>query len=297
MEDLISVIMSTYNEPIIELKESIGSVLRQTYTNIEFIIVIDNPENEELRDYIYSLSDPRLHIIENPRNIGLVQSLNKAIISSKGNYIARMDADDICRPNRLELQKSFMDKYKLDLVGGSINLIDVHGRNISNLHFPQKQCVIKFFLKWGNCLPHPTWLVRREVYSKLNGYKNVPRCEDYEFICRTIRNNFRIGNVKEYILKYRIREESISNSNQGEQYILRKYLSRNRHKEISENKINNYMNSNVFHKKIDEYNKFQNIKKAIKESPRPDDIIELLRNPNLYSMCAEKIFLKLRNII
>ncbi len=113
MEDLISVIMSTYNESVSELRESIESVLKQTYSNIEFIIVIDNPNNEELSAFIYSFDDPRIRVIKNDRNIGLVNSLNKAICQSKGKYLARMDADDICEANRLKLQKDYLEKIIL----------------------------------------------------------------------------------------------------------------------------------------------------------------------------------------
>ena len=88
MEDLISVIMSTYNESVSELRESIESVLKQTYSNIEFVIVIDNPNNEELSVFIYSFDDPRIRVIKNDRNIGLVNSLNKAICQSKGEYLS-----------------------------------------------------------------------------------------------------------------------------------------------------------------------------------------------------------------
>ena len=79
-----------------------------------------------------------------------------------------MDADDICEANRLKLQKDYLEKNNLDLVGGSVCLIDENGNDISNLHFPCRQYLIKRFLKWGNCIPHPTWLVRKEVYTKLN---------------------------------------------------------------------------------------------------------------------------------
>ena len=83
MEDLISVIMSTYNESVSELRESIESVLKQTYSNIEFVIVIDNPNNEELSVFIYSFDYPRIRVIKNDRNICLVNILNKAICKSK----------------------------------------------------------------------------------------------------------------------------------------------------------------------------------------------------------------------
>lgn len=245
MEDLISVIMSTYNESVSELRESIESVLKQTYSNIEFVIVIDNPNNEELSVFIYSFDDPRIRVIKNDRNIGLVNSLNKAICQSKGEYLARMDADDICEVNRLKLQKEYLDKNNLDLVGGSVRLIDENGNYISKLHFPYKKYLIKHFLKWGNCIPHPTWLVRKEVYTKLNGYRDVPRCEDYDFVCRSVQNHFKLGNVNDFILKYRIRSDSISNSNKVEQYILRRFISKNRKTGVTEQEIQDYLNSDL----------------------------------------------------
>lgn len=150
MEDLISVIMSTYNESVSELRESIESVLKQTYSNIEFVIVIDNPNNEELSVFIYSFDDPRIRVIKNDRNIGLVNSLNKAICQSKGEYLARMDADDICEVNRLKLQKEYLDKNNLDLVGGSVRF---HQLN-QDYFYPNILFVISIYLL-RKYHPHP----------------------------------------------------------------------------------------------------------------------------------------------
>ena len=297
MEDLISVIMSTYNEPVSELRESIESVLKQTYSNIEFIIVIDNPNNEELSAFIYSLDDPRIRVIKNDRNIGLVNSLNKAICQSKGEYLARMDADDICKANRLKLQKDYLEKNNLDLVGGSVCLIDENGNYISKLHFPCKQYLIKRFLKWGNCIPHPTWLVRKEVYTKLNGYRDVPRCEDYDFVCRSVQNHFKVGNVNDFILKYRIRSDSVSNSNKVEQYILRRFISKNRKIGITEREIRDYLDSDLYYREIAEYEKFQKIKNKIKTSPNIADFVKLCGNVNTYYWGIEKVCLKIRNLV
>lgn len=297
MEDLISVIMSTYNESISDLRESIESILKQTYSNIELIIVIDNPNNEELKEFIFSLEDPRVHIIKNKSNIGLVKSLNKAINEAKGKYLARMDADDICSINRLELQKKYLEKNNLDFVGGSLCLIDENGNFISKLHFPSKHYQIKFFLKWGSCIPHPTWMVRKEVYTELNGYRDVPRCEDYDFICRAAQNHFKLGNVDEYILRYRIRSNSISNSNREEQFILRRFISSKRRKGISEQEIQNYLRSDLYQNDIIEYKKFENVKNRIKKSPNILDVVYLCTNANTYYWGFEKIFLKLRNLV
>lgn len=297
MEDLISVIMSVYNESIDEIQKSVNSILNQSYSNIEFIIVIDNPDNTKLEKYLYSLNDPRIRIIKNEKNIGLVKSLNKAIALAKGNYLARMDADDISAVDRLKYQKDFLDKKKLDLVGGNIDLIDENDNLISKNHFPSQQFWIQIFLKWGNCIPHPTWLLRKEVYRTLNGYREVPRCEDYDFVCRTLQQNFKIGNVDKFILKYRIRSNSISNSNRSAQYILRRFISKRKNSCISEQEIDIYLNSDIFSNDIKEYENFIKLKTEIKKHPTIKNFIRLCVNRNTYVLGIEKISLKLRNLV
>ena len=92
MEHCVSVIMCVYNEQEIWLREAIESILSQTYNNIEFIIILDNPHNYELKEIIneYSMKDSRIKLIVNEKNIGLIKSLNKGLGISKGKYIARL---------------------------------------------------------------------------------------------------------------------------------------------------------------------------------------------------------------
>lgn len=297
MNDLISVIMSTYNESITEIQESVNSILNQSYSNIEFIIVIDNPNNIQLIKCLQAFDDPRIRIIKNKENIGLVKSLNKAISFSNGKYIARMDADDISELDRLEYQKKILDKRNLDLIGGNINLVDENGEYISKLHFPSYQWLIYIFLKWGNCIPHPTWLVKKEVYTRLNGYRNIPRCEDYDFICRVLQQKFKIGNVERVVLNYRIRPDSISNSNKAAQYVLRRFIAKNRKKLFPEIKIASYLDSELFEKEIAEYESFQILKNKSREHPSIKRIIRLCFNRNTYALGCEKISLKIRNFL
>lgn len=298
MDDLISVIMSTYNETVNEIEASINSILHQSYTNIEFIIVIDNPNNHKLINYIQSFKDSRIKIIKNNKNIGLVKSLNKAIAVSNGKYIARMDADDISEPNRLEHQKNNLEIRNLDIIGGNIILINEKGEDFSKLSFPTDQSLLKFFLRWGNSLPHPTWMLKKEVYDKLNGYRNIPRCEDYDFICRALQNNYKIGNIDEFVLRYRIRRDSISNSNKGAQYVVRRLISRNRKRGISEEKIYEYLNSVDFKNELDAYEVFQELKSEIKAyPPNIKKVLMLVFNKNTYLLGCEKICLKIRNFL
>ena len=107
MGKLISVVMSVYNEKIEWIKDSVKSILGQSYTNIEFIIVIDNPGlDREVKEYLENTAktDGRVVLLQNKENVGLAKSLNRGIAAANGAYIARMDADDISEKNRLDLQ-------------------------------------------------------------------------------------------------------------------------------------------------------------------------------------------------
>src|SRR3990167_10971452 len=108
MKPKISVIMSVYNGMPF-LKEAVASILKQTYRNFEFIIV-DDGSRDKSWEYLKSLKDTRIKLLKNGRNLGLAASLNKALKKAKGDFIARMDADDVSFPQRLETQIKFLEK-------------------------------------------------------------------------------------------------------------------------------------------------------------------------------------------
>lgn len=230
-EERVSVIMSAYNEEESQLSASIGSILNQTYKNIEFIIVNDNPKNEQLRAVLerFAQKDERIVLVENPENIGLVNSLNKALTYVTGNYVARMDADDIARQDRIGQQMRYLRSNELDFVGGYIRYIDEENNPLGTvLKVPANHEQICRAIQWGNCIPHPTWLLKREVYTALGGYRHIPHAEDYDFILRALKAGFQVGNVPAIMLNYRIRATGISVSNKVEQNMIRYYLRENR---------------------------------------------------------------------
>lgn len=291
-EILISVIMSTFNETLSELDTSVSSILNQSHHKIEFIIVDDNPQNIQLKNYLESIKDERVQIIYNEKNKGLVSSLNIALKYANGEYIARMDADDISEPNRLENQLKFIQEKSLDFIGCWIkpfNQFEVYKQS-----FPTKHNSIKFFLRWGNCIPHPTWLIKKEVYETMDGYREIARCEDYDFLCRAINAGYKVGNLNEYLLRYRIRDDSISNSNPAEQYILRRYIATKRKNEVNIIEINNYIHSFKFKKEVGLYKACQKHKVRVKDK-QFGEIIYMFFNKYTYILFAEKLGLKLRN--
>lgn len=225
--ELISVIMSTYNEPEKWIRESVESILNQSYINIEFIIVCDNPQNKILIKLLeeYKRKDSRITIILNEKNIGLTKSLNKAIIYSNGEYIARMDSDDIADKERLEKQIIYLNKNKLDLIGAGVKCITENKELIAVLNkLPKENNTFKRKIRYNNCMPHPTWFGRKDVFSELNGYRNIDYAEDYDFILRALHKGFRLGNINEVLLDYRMRSTSISNKNGLKQFVTSKEL-------------------------------------------------------------------------
>lgn len=264
---LVSVIMSIYNENEEELSLSISSILNQTYSNIELIIVNDNPENKVANRVIshYKNNDDRITGICNQKNIGLVDSLNKALSYCNGCYIARMDGDDISKKDRILHQMAYINAHNLDLIGGYTELINDHGDLLNKVvKFPSDESKIKKSLKYGNCIAHPTWLAKKEVYESLNGYRKIPYCEDYDFILRASNLGFHLGNIPETVLRYRTRENSISGSNKNRQKVIRYYLSENKNR-IEDVDVRIFNDLSTFDL-MNEYNMYLSIKEKFKLS-------------------------------
>lgn len=222
----ISVIMSTYNEKRTYLEEAIESIRKQTFKNFEFLIVLDNPNNEEIRQciYEYALADQRIKVIVNEENIGLTKSLNKAIAVAKGKYMSRMDADDIMSATCLERQIQVMEEDNLDLVAVSKKNIDENGKVIGifvNDFSPEQ---MNLLLPYDNSINHPTVLVRMEIVRKLNGYREIHSCEDYDLWIRMLCYGCRMRLLPDIFLLYRIRAEGICVSNAYQLYCSKHFV-------------------------------------------------------------------------
>ena len=231
----VSIIMGIYNCAL-TLSEAIESILNQTFKDFEFIIILDYPDNNLHKKIIeeYSKIDNRIRFFVNEKNLGLTGSLNRGLSLAKGEYIARMDADDISLPYRLERQLEYIKKNQYDLIGGITQMIDEDGNSIYSIQkVPTDFNKIKKALRYGQCIAHPTWLGRKEVFDYLNGYRNIPLCEDFDFTLRVVLNGFKISNLNETVLKYRMTKNSISRNNLYDQYLYMKYIT------------NEYSNGNI----------------------------------------------------
>ncbi len=165
-------------------------------------------------------------MVNNEKNRGLPQSLNYAFSLSKGDYVARMDADDISTLNRLEIQMEFLLKNPhIDLVASSTIDIDEDGINIKkNKPIELSHEQITKTIKYSSVLRHPTWLMKRSLYNNVNGYRDIKFGQDYDFLYRAIDLGFHVHLLNDVLLKYRVRSNSIGSSNGMKQYLSSQYI-------------------------------------------------------------------------
>lgn len=216
--------MSVYNEPLNILKNSVNSILKQTYSDFEFIIVVDNPALDTAIEYLnkQSTEDSRIKLMINSTNQGLVKSLNKGLKVAKGEFIARMDADDIADHKRLQIQKDFLISNDLDFVFSDVKTIDEDGNIIDDNVFGGSNIIgadeFTDIMYYSNIAFHPTWFANKQLFDKLDGYREINTAEDYDFIIRALRNDAKFGYISMPLVSYRYRRNGISRSNGLIQY-------------------------------------------------------------------------------
>lgn len=208
----ISVVMSVYNG-MPYLEEAVKSILNQTYRNFEFII-IDDASTDSSWGYLKSLKDRRIKLIKNEKNLGLASSLNKGIKAARGDYVARMDADDISLPQRFEKQINFFKAHKdYILVGSQVIWVDKNNNLISGFDTPLKDEDIRKKLIIRNQFHHATVMFRRSDIEKLGAYRdNLNGIEDYDLWFRVIKKG-KVANLPERLVKRKIHERALTQKN------------------------------------------------------------------------------------
>jgi len=206
---MISVIMSVYNAEKY-LKKAIESILDQSFDDFEFII-IDDKSQDSSADIIsrYSKKDQRIKYFKNRENKGLTFSLNKGLKLAHGDYIARMDADDISHPKRLEKQYTYLQKNNdIALLGTAAYNIDEKGEVISNRNVPLSFEEIKENIKMVNPIIHPSVMFRKKDIIDIGCYnEKYTKVQDYELWFRAIANGLKAENLEEQLLYYRVNNQ------------------------------------------------------------------------------------------
>jgi glycosyltransferase involved in cell wall biosynthesis len=214
----ISVVMSVYNEEKY-VASAVQSILDQTFGDFEFII-IDDCSSDATPSILaaFAQSDARIRIIRNAFNFGLTRSLNIGLDNAQGEFIARMDADDIALPIRFEKQLIvFSERPEIVLCGTATVRIDAVGRRMSIGEWPDDLRILKWYSVFRSALAHPSAMFRREVLNQGLRYdETLKTAQDYDFFSRM--QLFGDATVlKSPLLLYRSHADNISNKKRAEQ--------------------------------------------------------------------------------
>ena len=211
MSNKISVLMPVYNKEKY-LKESIESILNQTFTDFEFII-LDDGSTDNSAEIVESYRDLRIKFYKSEKK-GIVKQLNFGISTAKTQIIARMDADDIAELNRFQEQFDYIQKNpEVSVVGSNVLLIDEKAKVIFKKVYPENHRDIEYAMPVENSMCHPTVMMRKEVFDNVGLYKEShTNAEDYELFLNLLLHGRKFYNIQKLLLSYRapvLRKSSI----------------------------------------------------------------------------------------
>ncbi len=205
---IITVLMPVFNAGAF-VKTSIESVLEQTFGNFE-LLIIDDGSNDKTEAIVGLFQDERIRFIQNEKNLGVARTLNHGLRLARGKYIARMDADDICYPERLKKQFDFMEENpNIGISGTWVRYFGDQPPVVERC--PAGPNLIKAFMLFGNPLFHPSVIMRKE-YLERNNLRYDPcydRSEDFELWLRA-SESFDLDNIELPLLRFRCHESSIT---------------------------------------------------------------------------------------
>jgi hypothetical protein len=192
------------------LKDAVRSILDQTFSDFEFIIINDG-STDSTQAILQSHTDARIKLVNQPHQ-GLIASLNQGLAIAGGKYLARMDSDDIALPDRLSKQLTFLGAHpEIGILGTACQMIDAQGAVLGLGQWPIDDLGIRWASLLSSPFGHPTVIIRRDILVK-NGLKYAEafeRVEDYDLWTRML-NYTRGGNLREPLLQYRVHEDRVT---------------------------------------------------------------------------------------
>lgn len=209
----LSVVMSIYKEPEAWIRLSIDSILGQTVSDFEFIIINDNParaENDLLLQE-YQQKDSRIRVIRNAENLGLTKSLNLGLQAARGKYIARMDADDFAFPERFAVQLQYMQEHPDCIASSGLAYLWDGSNIIGKMYRPVDYPEILYYSFSSSPFVHPLLMMRRESLANygIRYDEDFRYSQDYKLAVDMLKVG-KIGNVNRCLLKYRVSTQQIS---------------------------------------------------------------------------------------
>jgi len=202
----VTVLMTVYNGmPYLPL--AVESILNQTFSDFEFLIVNDY-STDQSREIILSYNDKRIRLLDNEINVKQTRSLNIGLANAKTELVARMDADDVSHPERLQKQVAFMEANEnVGVVGSNLNYIDENGHFFSELIRPSHDLALRWMMFFQCPISNGSAMFRRDlVWDKLKGYdESIIFAQDWELWSR-IPPCFKLGNLPEKLLDVRVHQ-------------------------------------------------------------------------------------------
>jgi len=217
MTPRISVVVPVYNAEAY-LAAAVNSILTQTFRDFE-LIAIDDGATDASAEILDRLAqhDDRMIVVHQP-NGGIVAALNRGLALARGEFVARMDADDVACSERFARQLAFLDAHPdVAVVGAAVTLIDAHGRAIRDAEYPETPAAIAAFLATGSALAHPVVMMRRAAVLAVGGYRPAYEyAEDYDLWLR-MAEKYALANLPDRLLYYRQHAAKLSIAHAAEQ--------------------------------------------------------------------------------
>lgn len=215
----VSVLMCVHNDRKF-LQQSLDSLVSQTFLSFECVIVDDaSTDGSAALLRRYAMQDTRFKIITNSENQGLGTSLNIGLNQAKGDYVARMDADDIALPQRFEKQVEFLEANPdITVLGCAATIIDDLGATIGKREYHQSHRDIVSHL-WASPMLHPTVMMRRSALLDVGGYPPLRRKQDYALWFKAAKAGWKFANLPERLLLYRVTKSHFGKTGPAQAWI------------------------------------------------------------------------------
>jgi glycosyltransferase involved in cell wall biosynthesis len=210
---LVSIVVPVFEPHPVFFRQAIDSLLAQTFSDIE-IIVVEDPSDRSGLALLGGIDDPRIRYIVNPARTSLPRQHNRGLAEARGRFICRFDADDICEPQRVQRELAFLQGHPgIDVVGSCLTIIDEQSAVIGHRRYPPDHAAILAAMRRFNPIANSTVMFRREVYERFGGWRDATLpAQDYEWYSRLAAAGVRFTNLEEPLVRYRLHGGSIKSS-------------------------------------------------------------------------------------
>ncbi|TWU07971.1 glycosyltransferase [Stieleria varia] len=210
---IVSVVMPVLATPEPLLRQAIQSILDQTLSDWELIIVED-PSDFVCTEVIRSFSDDRIRYVINDQRTGLVRQRNLGLEMAQGQFIAKADSDDISEPQRLQEQFDHLTQNEhIGVVGSHLTIVDSEGQRIGRREYPTDPRDVRRLMRRRNVIAQPAAFFRAELVRRFGGYPDgYPVCQDYAYWSHLAKQGVQLANLQQYLVRYRQHAASIKST-------------------------------------------------------------------------------------